>query len=376
MHKKILALLVALFCVPSVFSQDIIHLKSGQDVEAKIIEMDGEKIRYKKFNYQDGMDLILSLSKVASITYGNGETENFDVPEPAPAIQTIPAPTNSEQTSVEQSAPASEVTAPVEQATTTEQTAPETVPVAEPKPNEVAPAAVAAPASVVQQVTGPSPADANAVPQKPLYYENSAGNEYVVVKKRKKIPPMENPESVWYKAPNNGFSIWFQPLGLVMWGSVVGFSVRHKTAFMIDGYVRLPQFGFAYQKASDDPDEMTGVAFGFEAKTIFATRNGGWLVGTVFDIGVTRAIYDKGMYDESENEWWTFVVGFSGAYRFCFGRHFHMDLGLEMGILYEPDEDWRHSNPEHAYYSPSYDRTDDGLIALFGQFVFSIGVEF
>ena len=96
MHKKILALLVALFCVPSVFSQDIIHLKSGQDVEAKIIEMDGEKIRYKKFNYQDGMDLILSLSKVASITYGNGETENFDVPEPAPAIQTIPASTNSE----------------------------------------------------------------------------------------------------------------------------------------------------------------------------------------------------------------------------------------------------------------------------------------
>lgn len=216
-------------------------MKSGQDVEAKIIEMDGEKIRYKKFNYQDGMDLILSLSKVASITYGNGETENFDVPEPAPAIQTIPAPTNSEQTSVELSAPASEVTAPVEQASTTEQMAPETVPVAEPKPNEVAPAAVAAPASVVQQVTGPSPADANAVPQKPLYYENSAGNEYVVVKKRKKIPPMENPESVWYQAPNNGFSIWFQPLGLVMWGPVVGFSVRHKTAFMIDGYVRLPK---------------------------------------------------------------------------------------------------------------------------------------
>lgn len=350
MHKIILAVMGTLFCVSNAFSQDIIHLKDGQDIEAKIIEMDSEKIRYKKFTYQEGMDIVLSISKIASITYANGQSETFDTADPA----SVTTSANSENPSaILDSLPAEtpKVESPVVQ------TAQEVAPVEEPKNVETATAAT--PAPIVQEATS----------------DDEEVIQIVRKKKSKKIPPQENPESVWYQTPNNGFSIWVQPLGIVQWGPMIGFSVRHKTLFMIDGYVRVP-LGYAYSIAANDPDNMSGFAFGVEAKALHATRSGAWYVGPVIDIGMTKALYNEGEYSEEDYRWFTFIAAISGGYRFCFGRHFHMDLGVESGILWVSDQDWRKSNKRNDYYSSSYDRVDKGFVSMFGMFVLSLGVEF
>ncbi|WP_290736619.1 MULTISPECIES: hypothetical protein [unclassified Fibrobacter] len=295
MKKLLLALSLALFCVPEAFSQDIIHLKNGKDVEAKIIEMDGESIRYKKFSYQDGMDLVVPIGKVASVTYANGEIETFDEPD-VPAAAPAAAPT---VVYVEQGAASA------------------------PRKNQ-----------------------------------------------------MEDPESVWYKAKENAFSVWAQPLGFALWGPMVGVGYRRGSSLLADVYIRLPQFGYTYSLVSNSPDELSGVALGFEMKSLVMRSNGGWYGGGLLEVGYTGAVYSKGALSEEDYQWYTFVFAFSGGYRFCFGQGFHLDVGIISGILLVSDNDWRYSNPANSYYSPDYDRVDDGFIAYFGMPVLSLGIDF
>lgn len=300
MKKTVIALL-ALFCVPSVFSQDIIHLKNGKDVEAKIIEMDGEKIRYKKFNYQEGMDLVVPLGKVASITYANGEIETIDEPDTPAASAPAPAP---------------------------------------------APVATQPYAYGVPVYPAPAP------------------------------DPREDPQSVWYHAKETGYSIWAQPLGFALWGPMVGFGYRNGTSFLFDAYIRLPRFGYAYGLVSNDPDDLGGVGIGLEAHSFIPRRNGGWYAGGMIDIGYTTALYNQDALREEDYRWYTFIFGFSGGYRFCFGQGFHLDVGVISGVLLVSEQDWRYSNPENSYYSSVYNYTDDGFISYFGMLVLSAGIDF
>ena len=292
--KKLLALSLALFCVPSVFSQDIIHLRSGRDVEAKIIEMDGDKIRYKKFNYQEGMDLVVPVDKVASITYANGEIETFDEPE-APAV--------------------------------------------------------------------------------PVQTQAPATTRVIYVGEEKR-DPREDPESVWYKAPDQSYSVWVEPLGFALWGPMVGVGYRNKTSMLADAYIRFPQLGYAYGLVSDDPDEMGGFAIGVELKTLVPRSNGGWYAGGMVDIGYTTATYDQYSTSEKEEQWFTLVFGFSGGYRFCLGQGFHLDVGVVSGVLLVSAQDWRYSNTENYYYSPVYNHEYDGFISYFGMLLLAAGIDF
>lgn len=63
------------------FAQDIIKTKSGKSIEAKILEVSDEAIRFKKFSNQEGPTVVIKLAKVASVTYENGEVEEFDEEE-------------------------------------------------------------------------------------------------------------------------------------------------------------------------------------------------------------------------------------------------------------------------------------------------------
>ena len=49
MKKFNLTLVITLFIMSFGFSQDLITLKSGQDISAKIIEVGINEIKYKKF---------------------------------------------------------------------------------------------------------------------------------------------------------------------------------------------------------------------------------------------------------------------------------------------------------------------------------------
>ena len=77
MKKKLFVLIMLLLSLGSLMAQDVITTKSGQEIQAKILEITSNEIKYKRFDYQDGPTYILNKSEVLMITYPNGESEAF-----------------------------------------------------------------------------------------------------------------------------------------------------------------------------------------------------------------------------------------------------------------------------------------------------------
>ena len=75
--KKLL-LLITLSVITSIaFSQDNIVLKNGDEIVAKISEVNETNIKYKKFNNLEGPIYTISKNELFYIKYSNGEKEMF-----------------------------------------------------------------------------------------------------------------------------------------------------------------------------------------------------------------------------------------------------------------------------------------------------------
>lgn len=59
----------------SLAAQDLIVLKNGEMIEAKVIEISPTEIRYKRFDNLDGPTIVIPASSVLSIKYENGTSE-------------------------------------------------------------------------------------------------------------------------------------------------------------------------------------------------------------------------------------------------------------------------------------------------------------
>jgi len=73
--KHVYFLTVVFFCAGGLFSvnaQDIISLKDGSTIQAKVLEINPAEIKYKRFDNQDGPLIIISAANVISIKYPNG----------------------------------------------------------------------------------------------------------------------------------------------------------------------------------------------------------------------------------------------------------------------------------------------------------------
>jgi hypothetical protein len=64
------------------FSQDVLVLKDGSKIEAKIVEITTTSIKYYKFSQLEGPIRIAEKYEVSEIIYQNGDSEKFDVPVP------------------------------------------------------------------------------------------------------------------------------------------------------------------------------------------------------------------------------------------------------------------------------------------------------
>jgi hypothetical protein len=60
------------------FSQDKIYRNNGKIVEAKIIEIGSDEIKYKEFNNPDGPIYVLETDKIKKIVFENGTTQKFE----------------------------------------------------------------------------------------------------------------------------------------------------------------------------------------------------------------------------------------------------------------------------------------------------------
>jgi hypothetical protein len=74
-----LVLLFALLSRP-VFSQDIITLKTGDEVKAIVTEVDASLIKYKKYENPTGPEYLVEKSYVSIIKYANGTKDIFSQP--------------------------------------------------------------------------------------------------------------------------------------------------------------------------------------------------------------------------------------------------------------------------------------------------------
>ena len=400
MRYVILALLTVLSFSSAAFAQDVVRFKNGKSVEVKILEMTEDVVSYKKWNYQEGPTINAPMSKVVSITYANGETEFFDeeaaaaaapaaapVPAPAPMPAPAPVPVAAPEPAPMPAPEPAPSPAPMPAPAPAPEPAPEPVPepvvepAPEPAPQEVAPVVVPAPVEQEEAAEEPAPVVKKKKKRPVVVAEEEPAEEEEEEtpkkkKKKKKLPPLEDPESVWYQASKNGFSVWVQPLGALQWGPMVGIGYRRSASFLIDVHFRFPGIGFLYNIAANDPDDMGGYAIGIQFRKIFAKRNGGVIMGSFFDVGKTEALYSEKLVKEEHWEWSTFVAGVSAGYRFCFGHHFYIDLGGVVGTLVVSENDWRYSNPMNSSYSSTYDRTKDGFVTAFGMVVVSMGIEF
>jgi len=64
---------VFLFMPLACLSQDIIPLHDSTRIEAKLISITPQEVRYKEFSYQDGPTIVLQRSEVYKVRYPNGQ---------------------------------------------------------------------------------------------------------------------------------------------------------------------------------------------------------------------------------------------------------------------------------------------------------------
>lgn len=97
MNKTIFLLAAALSACGSLFAQDLIVKTDATQVEACVLEISPEQIRYKRFSNPDGPTYVLPVGAVDHIRYANGETESFrsalSAPQQIPAASEVPAKT-------------------------------------------------------------------------------------------------------------------------------------------------------------------------------------------------------------------------------------------------------------------------------------------
>ena len=98
MKRTILLLLAALCCALTAAAQDLIVKTDAAKIEAKVIEITPEAVRYKRFSNPDGPTYVLPVAQIHYIQYANGEKEYYTKTIPAtpltpatPATPTTPA---------------------------------------------------------------------------------------------------------------------------------------------------------------------------------------------------------------------------------------------------------------------------------------------
>jgi len=78
MKKTLLTFLFLATLTSSMFSQDIITKKSGDDIMSKILEVNQSEIRYKKYDNITGPTFTILKSDVMMVRYENGTKDIFN----------------------------------------------------------------------------------------------------------------------------------------------------------------------------------------------------------------------------------------------------------------------------------------------------------
>lgn len=89
MKKTVFLLLAALCGFLTAAAQDMIVKTDASEIEAKVVEITPETVRYKRFSNPDGPTYVLSVKDIHYILYANGEKEFYT--KSIPAVPLTPA---------------------------------------------------------------------------------------------------------------------------------------------------------------------------------------------------------------------------------------------------------------------------------------------
>jgi hypothetical protein len=84
MKKSFLFLFIISFCIAS-FEQDIIIKTNGDEIQAKVLEISTNEIKYKRFENPEGPNYIIEKKQVFMIKYENGNKDVFNNTTGTPA---------------------------------------------------------------------------------------------------------------------------------------------------------------------------------------------------------------------------------------------------------------------------------------------------
>ncbi|OQA99380.1 MAG: hypothetical protein BWY22_00348 [Bacteroidetes bacterium ADurb.Bin217] len=91
-----LVCILLVICSQGAFSQDIIILKTGDEITAKVEEIKPDVVSYRKFENLQGPLYTIEKNKIFMIKYANGSkdvfTEQSETPTPQQHVQTTPQP--------------------------------------------------------------------------------------------------------------------------------------------------------------------------------------------------------------------------------------------------------------------------------------------
>ena len=77
--KNVLVLTILSLVALNVAAQDIVVKKDGSTILAKVLEVNQDNIKYKKFSNPNGPTYTIGLSDVMAVNYENGEKDTFNV---------------------------------------------------------------------------------------------------------------------------------------------------------------------------------------------------------------------------------------------------------------------------------------------------------
>ena len=75
--KNTLILFIAIFTFNVAHGQDKVFLKSGEEIESKILEINIDQLRYKKYSNLEGPTFVILKNDIHMVIYENGESEIF-----------------------------------------------------------------------------------------------------------------------------------------------------------------------------------------------------------------------------------------------------------------------------------------------------------
>ena len=78
MKRTLLSLLLPLMCMAAMQAQDLITLRDGTDIEAQVLQVSPDEIKYKRTDNPDGPEFFLPTADVLLIRYANGANQVFD----------------------------------------------------------------------------------------------------------------------------------------------------------------------------------------------------------------------------------------------------------------------------------------------------------